>query len=58
MAHVRTIWRAFQASSEVLECRPCGVTVTQVAATEKLRHTSQNGAFNTECLRPISNREK
>jgi hypothetical protein len=31
MTHVRTIWRGLEPSSEVLECRKCGVTLTQKA---------------------------
>jgi hypothetical protein len=37
MVHVRTIWRAFDVSSDVLECRTCGVTVTQAIANGKTR---------------------
>jgi len=35
MERVRTIRRAFEASSEVLECRPCGVSITQGVANGK-----------------------
>ncbi|HEY4919017.1 MAG TPA: hypothetical protein VII40_02835 [Xanthobacteraceae bacterium] len=31
MTHVRTIWRAFQDNLEVLECRPCSISVSQTA---------------------------
>jgi hypothetical protein len=34
MTRVRTIWRGLAPSSEVLECRQCGVTVTQMTQND------------------------
>jgi hypothetical protein len=31
MVYVRTIWRAFQENLEILECRPCSVSITETA---------------------------
>jgi hypothetical protein len=35
MVRVRTIWRSFQADLEVLECRPCNLSLTQAVRSPR-----------------------